>query len=160
MNTQTLTINGSIAFCEAQGLAKVFQAYADNCAGEDILEVDFNPNSGYVYIALENGVTIGSMLGQEVEYIVFNEYQGEEDKGQKIKVRYIEENEIHEWTIEQILDEINRDRSENWTDYDKNDWQEGWDSWIEGEFYSLKDENGKPLNKFKDGGEVDLFQGL
>jgi hypothetical protein len=82
-----------------------------------------------------------------------------EDKGQKIKVRYIEENEIHEWTIEQILDEINRDRSEDWTDYDKNDWQEGWDSWIEGEgYYSLKDENGKPLNKFKDGGEVDLFE--
>jgi hypothetical protein len=82
-----------------------------------------------------------------------------EDKGQKIKVRYIEENEIHEWTIEQILDEINRDRSEDWSDYDKNDWQEGWDSWIEGEFYySLKDENGKPLNKFKDGGEVDLFE--
>jgi hypothetical protein len=83
MNTQTqsLTIYGlneSIAFCEAQGLAKVFQAYADNCAGEDIIEVGFNPNSGYVYIALENGVTIGSMLGQEVEYIVFNEYQGEE----------------------------------------------------------------------------------
>ena len=70
-NTQTLTIYNltNPAFCEAQGLAKVFQAYADNCAGEDIMEVGFNANSGYVYIALENGVSICSMLGREVEYL-------------------------------------------------------------------------------------------
>ena len=83
MNTQTqsLTIYGlneSIAFCEAQGLAKCFQAYADNCAGEDIMQVGFNPNSGYVYIALENGVTICSMLGREVEYLTTNFDNGEE----------------------------------------------------------------------------------
>ena len=76
MNTQpqTLTIYNlsNPAFCEAQGLAKVFQAYADNCAREEIMEVGFNPNSGYVYIALENGVSICSMLGREVEYLVTN----------------------------------------------------------------------------------------
>jgi len=76
-------------------------------------------------------------------------------KGGKIKVRYVEENEVHDWTLEDVLDVINRDRSENWTDYDKSDWQEGWDNWVEGEFYSLKDENGKPLNKFEDGGEME-----
>ena len=58
------------AYCEAQGLAKVHQAYADNCVPEDIMEIGFNPNSGYVYIALENGISIASMLGQSVEYIV------------------------------------------------------------------------------------------
>jgi hypothetical protein len=68
----------SIAFCEAQGLSKCFQAYADNCAGEDILEVGFNPNSGYTYIALENGVSICSMLGREVEYLVTNFNTGNE----------------------------------------------------------------------------------
>jgi hypothetical protein len=83
MNTQTqsLTIYGlneSIAFCEAQGLAKCFQDYADNCAGEDIMQVGFNPNSGYVYIALENGVSICSMLGREVEYLTTNFDNGEE----------------------------------------------------------------------------------
>ncbi len=77
---ETLTINNisNPAFCEAQGLAKCFQAYADNCAGEDIMEVGFNPNSGYVYIALENGVSICSMLGREVEYLITNFENGEE----------------------------------------------------------------------------------
>ena len=79
--TETLTINGigdSIAYCEAQGLSKCFQAYADNCAGEDIMTIGFNPNSGYTYIALENGLQICSMLGREVEYLIVNFMDGEE----------------------------------------------------------------------------------
>lgn len=79
--TKTLTINGigdSIAYCEAQGLSKCFQAYSDNCSGEDIIEVGFNCNSGYVYIALENGLQICSMLGREVEYLIVNFMDGEE----------------------------------------------------------------------------------
>ena len=60
----------SIAFCEAQGLALCFQSYADNCAGESIFAIGFNANSGYVYIALDNGVQIASCMGQSVEYIV------------------------------------------------------------------------------------------
>lgn len=80
-NTQTINgIGENIAFCEAQGFAKCFQAYADNCVAEYIIEggIGFNPNSGYVYIALENGVTICSMLGREVEYLVTNFENGEE----------------------------------------------------------------------------------
>lgn len=82
MNTQTQQTTiynlSNPAFCEAQGLSKVFQAYADNCAGGDIMEVGFNANSGYVYIALENGVSICSMLGREVEYLTTNFESGEE----------------------------------------------------------------------------------
>ncbi len=77
----TLEIHGikdSIAFCEAQGLAVCFQAYADECAGESIMAVGFNSNSGYVYIALENGISICSMLGRGVEYLVTNFEDGEE----------------------------------------------------------------------------------
>jgi hypothetical protein len=70
--------SNSIAFCEAQGLANCFQAYADECAGTDIMSVGFNPNSGYVYIALENGVQICSMLGRGVEFLVTNFESGEE----------------------------------------------------------------------------------
>lgn len=44
-----------------------------------------------------------------------------------------EEQESQEWTLEQILEEINRDRSEEWTDYDESDWQEGWKEWVEGD---------------------------
>jgi hypothetical protein len=81
---ENLTINGiryyRPGYCEAQGISKVFAAYAEHCSGEDIMYggIGFNPNSGYVYIALENGVTICSMLGNDVEYIVTNFDNGEE----------------------------------------------------------------------------------
>jgi len=44
---------------------------------------------------------------------------------------------IEEWTLDEVLEEINRDRSAHWTDYDETDWKEGWNEWVEGEFYSL-----------------------
>ena len=71
-------IKDSIAFCEAMGLSNVFKAYAEECSREDIMEVGFNANSGYVYIALENGITIASSMGQRVEYIVTDFETGEE----------------------------------------------------------------------------------
>jgi hypothetical protein len=78
-----LTIYGlrdSIPYCEAQGLAKCFQAYADHALNEYIMEggIGFNENSGYVYIALENGVTICSMLGNDVQYLVTDFEDGTE----------------------------------------------------------------------------------
>jgi len=53
------------------------------------------------------------------------------------KVRDIESGEIQEWSLEALLYEINRDRSDEWTDYDETDWIVGWNEWIEGEFYEL-----------------------
>jgi len=67
-----------VACCEAHGLGLCFIAYSDYSAGEEILEVGFNSNSGYVYIALENGISICSMLGREVEYLVTDFNTGEE----------------------------------------------------------------------------------
>ena len=55
----------------------------------------------------------------------------------EVKVRYIETGEIREWTLEDILNEINRDRSSGWSDYDEMDWFEGWNEWVEGESYEL-----------------------
>jgi hypothetical protein len=82
-HTQTqLTINGFdssfMCYLEALGMSKVFEAYAS--VGEDIIEggIGFNPNSGYVYIALENGISICSMLGRDVEFLVTNFNNGEE----------------------------------------------------------------------------------
>lgn len=77
-NLEFYGFSNSIAFCEAQGLAKCFQAYADECAGTDIMSVGFNPNSGYVYIALMDGVQICSMLGRGVEFVVTDFETGEE----------------------------------------------------------------------------------
>lgn len=51
-------------------------------------------------------------------------------------VKDIDSGEVTEWTLEQVLKEINRDRSEVWTDYDESDWQEGWDEWVEGQYYT------------------------
>ncbi len=79
--TNNITINGidgSIAHCEAKGFSRVFMAYANECSREDIMEIGFNPNSGYVYIALENGISICSNMGQSVEFLVTNFNNGEE----------------------------------------------------------------------------------
>jgi len=36
------------------------------------------------------------------------------------------------WDLCRVLKEINRDRSEDWTDYNETDWTEGWSQWIDG----------------------------
>jgi hypothetical protein len=72
------TENFSVAYLEAKGKAIIWNAYADNFAREDIMQEGFNPNSGYVYLALENGVTIASAFGQDVEFIVYDHETDEE----------------------------------------------------------------------------------
>ena len=57
----------------------VQQAYLRNCFGEEIMDIGMNNNSGYVYIALENGIQIASCFGQNVEYIVTDFDNGEEE---------------------------------------------------------------------------------
>ncbi len=68
----------SVAYLEAKGKSLVWMAYANNFAGEEIMEEGFNQNSGYVYLALENGTTIASAFGQDVEYIVYDFETGQE----------------------------------------------------------------------------------
>ena len=55
----------------------------------------------------------------------------------KIYVQDIATKQKMTWTLDQILEEINRDRSEEWINYDENDWREGWDEWCEGDFYTI-----------------------
>jgi hypothetical protein len=55
------------------------------------------------------------------------------------KIKEIETGEVHDWTLSQILEEINRDRSDEWSAYDESDWREGWRVWCEGDFYHLID---------------------
>lgn len=68
----------SFGYSDSVSKANVWQAYANYYAGEEILEEGFNPNSGYVYIALENGITIASCFGQEVDFILWDNDQDEE----------------------------------------------------------------------------------
>lgn len=66
------------AYLEARSLARVWEAYAENCSREDITEIGFNDQTGYVYIALEFGIDIISKFGQDVEYLVTDFETGEE----------------------------------------------------------------------------------
>ncbi len=54
------------------GKSKVWIAYTKHFANEKILQEDIDYNSGYVYLYLD-GVAIGSMLGGDVEYLVYDE---------------------------------------------------------------------------------------
>jgi hypothetical protein len=46
-------------------------------------------------------------------------------------------NEELTWDILDVLDEINRDRSADWTDYTKGDWYDGWSEWCEADDYIM-----------------------
>jgi len=41
------------------------------------------------------------------------------------KIRDVEDGSIYLMTLPMILEELNRDRSEEWTNYDETDWHEG-----------------------------------
>jgi len=77
MNTHTQN-QTSFGYSDAKSKAVVWEAYADYFAGEEIMEEGFNINSGYVYIALEHGVTIASCFGQSVEFIIYDDETEEE----------------------------------------------------------------------------------
>jgi hypothetical protein len=68
----------SIAYCEALGVSKVFAEYAEHHSHEDIESLGFNCNSGYVYLSLECGFQIVSMLGQDIEYCITDFVTGNE----------------------------------------------------------------------------------
>jgi hypothetical protein len=77
MNTHTQN-QISFGYSDAKSKAVVWDAYADYFAGEEIMQEGFNINSGYVYIALEHGVTIASAFGQPVEFIIYDDETEEE----------------------------------------------------------------------------------
>jgi len=63
---------------DKKSLELVWKAYNDTRLNEEIFEIGFNLNSGYVYIALENGVSIASCFGQSVDFIVTDYENGDE----------------------------------------------------------------------------------
>jgi hypothetical protein len=86
----------SLAYLEAKGMSKVWEAYAEHYAAEEIMEEGFNPNSGYVYLALENGITIASSFGQNVEYIIHDFDTDDEiifDSFEELEIYLIQQNE-------------------------------------------------------------------
>tara|TARA_R110002020_G_scaffold81584_1_gene202494 strand:+ start:1035 stop:1268 length:234 start_codon:yes stop_codon:yes gene_type:complete len=57
------------------------------------------------------------------------------------------EEKIEFWSIDKILEEINRDHSNEYIPYDEDDWMEGWYEWVErgdeDDYYQLLDKNEK-----------------
>ena len=66
----------------------VQRAYKEFAQDEDIMDYGFNKMSGYVYIALENGIQIASCFGNSVEYIVYQHEQDEEEFFETYKEAY------------------------------------------------------------------------
>jgi hypothetical protein len=80
MSLQIHGLEHRICHAEAVGLSKCFAEYAEHWANDYIMEIGFNPNSGYVYIALEDEmVSICSCIGQDIEYLATNFNNGEEE---------------------------------------------------------------------------------
>ena len=50
---------------------------------------------------------------------------------------HLEESITRKWSLDEVLEEVNRDRSDGWTNYTEEDWFDGWNEWCEGEFYKL-----------------------
>ena len=63
---------------DIESMHLVIDAYRELSTNECIFETGFNTNSGYVYIYLENGVSICSCFGQDVDYLVTDMETGEE----------------------------------------------------------------------------------
>jgi hypothetical protein len=71
-------MTNSLGYSDAISKSIVWRAYAIYFGGEEIMEEGFNMNSGYMYIALENGVTIASAFGQSVDFIIYDNETEEE----------------------------------------------------------------------------------
>jgi hypothetical protein len=86
----------SFGYLDAKSKSIIWDAYAKHFGGEEIMEEGFNLNSGYVYLALENGVTIASNFGQEVNFIVWDEETEDEiifDSYEELEIYLIKQND-------------------------------------------------------------------
>jgi hypothetical protein len=67
-----------MGYQDIESMFIVIDTYRNLDERYDILETGFNTSSGYVYIALENGISIASCFSQEVTFLVTDFETGEE----------------------------------------------------------------------------------
>ena len=67
-----------MGYQDIESMFIVIDTYRNLDERYDIFETGFNTSSGYVYIALENGISIASCFGQEVTFLVTDSETGEE----------------------------------------------------------------------------------
>ena len=57
----------------------------------------------------------------------------------KYIIQNTETKRLYIWSLRQVVNEINRDRSDQWTPYNSRDWAVGWKHFVEeDEFCNLK----------------------
>jgi len=65
----------SMFYHDALSLAKCFEYYAENFAGDDIMEIGYNSKSGMTYIELETGECIACVDAEEAYEHEEEEYE-------------------------------------------------------------------------------------
>lgn len=80
-NMETTNFLNSLGSADLASFIKVLEAYNDQYETRrlEIESSGFNHSSGYVYLYLENSISIASCFGREVVYIVDNFKTGEEE---------------------------------------------------------------------------------
>lgn len=53
-----------------------------------------------------------------------------------IPIKFLGTGEIEQWPMDEVLDEINRGHSVDFINYTPEDWEIGWDEWVEGNYYT------------------------
>ena len=71
----------------------------------------------------------------------------------------IHDNKILNWSLDDVLKEINRDHDEDWIPYDETDWREGWDEFVEGDLYRLISGHNERHGGAYDRGSADAWYG-
>ena len=67
-----------MGYLDIESMYLVIDEFRNLPNSELIQETGFNTTSGYVYIALENGIQIASCFGNDVIYVVSNSETGDE----------------------------------------------------------------------------------
>lgn len=75
---QNFNFINNLGSSDMESYILVLNEYRKYCFSEHIESVGFNENSGYVYIYLQNGISIASCFGQSVDYII-NDPETEEE---------------------------------------------------------------------------------
>jgi hypothetical protein len=122
------------SLAEAKKFAKANKWRYDSISFQD-------PNNDEILVSKEDSF-------QDIDWLFSGKmaHGGSVNGGKQIKLRELDSGKITTWTLSEIISRINEDNYDDNLAYDESDWQEGFKETLEGQFYSLYDKNGNPLN--------------
>lgn len=72
----TLEGGSALEYSQARSMSRCFEAYALECEGENIEDMEYVPHSNTFYILLQNSICISSTDGNRVEYSIGDSSNG------------------------------------------------------------------------------------